>query len=106
MTWASMRPLVLVDEAAEDRPAPDPLVGEVRDGVIGPRRAKPTAAMGAPPVVVPLVLGQDHPQMPSAEDQHPVVDLRADSEHEPFRITVAPHRQLHLIRAVGIAASG
>jgi hypothetical protein len=30
--------LVLVDKAAEDRPALDPLLGEVRDRVVGPGR--------------------------------------------------------------------
>ena len=44
--------------------------------------------MGAPSVVVGLVLGQDRPQMPLAEDQHPVGDLRPGGEHEPFRISV------------------
>jgi predicted ATPase len=98
--------LVLVDEAAKDRLALDPLVGEVRERVVGPRWAELTAAMRAPSVVVALVLGQDRPQMPFAEDQHPVGDLRPDGEHEPFRITVAPHRQLHLIRSIGTDVSG
>jgi hypothetical protein len=35
--------------------------------------------MGPPSVV----LGQDRPQMPFAEDQHPVGDLLAGGEHEP-----------------------
>ena len=38
------------------------------------------------------------PQMPLAEDQHPVGDLRPGGEHEPFRITVrarAAGRDLH-----------
>ena len=54
--------------------------------------------MGAPSVVVALVLGQDRPQMPLAEDQHPVSDLGPGCEHEPFRISVrarAPGRDLH-----------
>jgi hypothetical protein len=72
LTWAFSGSLVLVDEAAEDGPPLDLLPGEVRDWVIGPRRAELTAAMGPPPVVMALVLGQDRPQMPFAEDQHPV----------------------------------
>jgi hypothetical protein len=44
--------------------------------------------------------------MPFAEDQHPVGDLGPGGEHEPFGITVAPHRQLHLIRVIGTDASG
>jgi hypothetical protein len=54
--------------------------------------------MGAPSVVVGLVLGQDRPQMPQAEDQHPVGDLHPCSEHEPFRISIragALGRDLH-----------
>jgi hypothetical protein len=45
-----------------------------------------------------LVLGQDRPQMPLAEDQHPVGDLGPGGEHEPFRVSVrarAPGRGLH-----------
>jgi hypothetical protein len=32
-----------------------------------------------------LALTQDRPQMPLAEDQHPVGDLSPGSEHEPLR---------------------
>src|ERR1035438_1776090 len=56
-------------------PAIDPLPGEVGDRVIGPGRAEFAAAMGSPSVVVPGILGQDQPQGPFAEDQHPVGDL-------------------------------
>jgi hypothetical protein len=45
-----------------------------------------------------FILGQDRPQMPLAEDQHPVGDLCAGGEHEPFRISVgarAAGRDLH-----------
>ena len=42
----------------------DPLPGEISGRVIGARRAELAAAMGPPPVVVGLVLGQDGPQMP------------------------------------------
>jgi len=49
--------------------------------------------MGSPSVVMGLVLGQDHPQMPFAEDEHPVGDLCPDREHKPFRVAVrAGHR--------------
>jgi hypothetical protein len=67
--------LVLVDEAAKDGPALDPLLGEVSDGVVGAGWAELAAAMGAPPVVVGRVLVQDRPQVPLAKDQHPVGDL-------------------------------
>jgi len=98
--------LVFVDEAAEDVPALDLLLGEVGDGVVGPGRAELAAAMGSPPVVVGLVPGQDRPQVPLAEDQHPVGDLRPGGAHESFRIGVVPHRQLHLIRSIGTDVSG
>jgi len=38
-----------VDEAAEDAP-PDSLLGEVGDGLIGPRRLQLAAAMGRRPL--------------------------------------------------------
>ena len=37
--------------------------------MVGPGRAELAAAMGASSVVVALVLGQDRPQMPFAEDE-------------------------------------
>ena len=54
--------------------------------------------MEPPSVVVGRVLVQDRPQMPLAEDQHPVSDLRPGGEHEPFCISIrarAPGRNLH-----------
>jgi len=66
--------------------------------MIGPGWAELAAAMGPPPVVVGRVLVQGGPQMPPAEDQHPVGDLGPGGEHEPFGITVcsrAPRRDLH-----------
>jgi hypothetical protein len=62
-------------KAAEDGSALDPLLAEVGDGVVRLGRAELAAAMGAPSVVVGLVLGQDQPQVSFAEDQHPVGDL-------------------------------
>ena len=40
------------------------------------------------PAGLGLVLGQDRPQVPSAEDEHPVGDLCPGGEYEPFRVTV------------------
>ena len=54
--------------------------------------------MGSPSVVVGRVLGQDQPQMPFAEDQHPVGDLGPGGEHEAFRKSIrsrAARRDLH-----------
>jgi hypothetical protein len=45
-----------------------------------------------------LVLGQDRPEMPLAEDEHPVGELCPVGEHEPFRVSVrarAARRDLH-----------
>src|SRR5690348_6710928 len=66
--------------------------------MIGRGWAELAAAMGPPPVVMGRVLIQDGPQMPLAEDQHPVGDLGPGGEHEPFRISVrfrAAGRDLH-----------
>jgi hypothetical protein len=43
--------------------------------VVGPGWLELAAAVGAPPVVMGRVLGQDGPQVPFAEDQHLVGDL-------------------------------
>jgi len=39
--------------------------------------------------------------MSLAEDEHPVSDLGLGGEHEPFRISVGPRRQQHLIQMIG-----
>src|SRR2546421_10550340 len=46
------------------------------------------AAMGSSPVVMCLVLGKDRPQMPLAEDQHPVGYLGPGREHGPLRMGI------------------
>ena len=69
--------------------------------MVGPGRAELAAAMGSSSVVVRLVFGQNQAQMSFAEDQHPVGDLGPGGEHEPFRISVGPHRQQHLIQMTG-----
>ena len=56
--------------------------------MVGPGRAELAAAVGSPSVVMGLVLGQDGPQVPFAEDEHPVGDLGPGREHESFRISV------------------
>ena len=81
-------------EAAEEGSVLDPLPGEVGGRVAGPRWAELAAAMTAPSVVMGLIPGQDHPQVPFAEAQHPVGDLGPGGEHEPFRRTrsiIMPH---------------
>src|SRR6266581_5247393 len=79
---------VFVDEAAEDALAPDPLLGEVGGGVVGPGRAELAAAVGSSSVVAGLVLGKDAAQVAFAEDEHPVGDLGPGGEHEPFGVGV------------------
>ncbi len=44
--------------------------------------------MRSSPVVVTCVLSHHHAQVPFAEDQHPVGDLRPGGEHKPFGISV------------------
>jgi hypothetical protein len=63
-------------------------MGKVRDRVIGPGRTELATAMRSPPVVMALVLGQDRPEMPFAEDEHPVGDLCPGGKYEPFRVSV------------------
>jgi hypothetical protein len=49
------------------------------------------------PVVVPGIFGHHTAQVPFAEDQHPVSDLRPGGEHEPLRISIrarTPRRDL------------
>ena len=90
--------IVLVDEAAEDGSALDPLLSEVCDGVVGPGRAELAAAVRSSSVVVPGVLGQDGLEVPFAEDQHPAGDLGPGGEHESLGVSIrarAPGRDLH-----------
>jgi hypothetical protein len=53
--------------------------------VVGSRRVQLAAAVGSVAVVVGFVVGQDGPQVPLAEDEHPVGDLGPVGEHEPLR---------------------
>jgi hypothetical protein len=98
--------LIFVEEAAEDGPALDPLLGEVGDGVIGPGRAEFAAAVGSLSVVVPGITGEDRPQVPFTEDQHPVGDLGPGGEHEPFRIGIGARRQQHTVRVISTDVCG
>jgi hypothetical protein len=74
--------------------------------VVGPGRAELAAAMGSPPVVMGLIPGQDRPQMPLSEDEHLVGDLGPGGEYEPFRVSVAPRRQLHPFQMIDTAVCG
>ena len=72
-----------MDEAAEDSPALDPPLGEVSGGAVGLRRAESAAAVWPSSVVVPGVPGENRPQVPFAEDQHPVGEFGPGGEDEP-----------------------
>src|ERR1700733_7773579 len=67
-------------------------------------RVQLAAAMGPAPVVMGVVLGQDRPQGPLAEGQHPVGHFGPGGEHEPLRECVRPRaagRDLHGLDAGG-----
>jgi hypothetical protein len=53
-----------------------------------------------------LILGQDRPQMPLAEDEHPVGDLGPGGEHEPFCVSVGRRRRLRRMKMIGTVVSG
>jgi hypothetical protein len=57
--------------------------------------------MGSSSVVVGLVPGQDRPQVPFAEDQHPVGDLGPGGEHESLGVGVGPRRQRRPVQMIG-----
>jgi hypothetical protein len=42
--------------------------------------------------------------MPFAENQDVIQALTAQRAHEPLRVAIAPHRQLHPIRMIGTDA--
>jgi len=74
--------------------------------VVGPGRAELAAAMGTSSVVMGLVLGQDGPQVPLAEDQHLVGDLGPGREHEPFRIGIGTPSQQHSVQMISTDVCG
>ena len=96
-------------ESAEDLLPADPVLCEVD------RLGRPGAGLGRGElaegtvrpggVVVLQVLGQHLAQVVLIDDQHPVEELPAQGADDPFADRVAPHRQLHLIRAIGTVAS-
>jgi len=55
---------------------------------------------------VPGVPGENRPQVPFAEDQHPVGDLGPGGEDEPSGVSVGQRRQLHPIQMIGTGVSG
>src|SRR5712692_7882458 len=63
----------------------DPFLREVSHGVVRAWWAQLAASVGSSPVVVARVIGQHGPQVPRADDQHPVGYLHPDGEHEALR---------------------
>jgi hypothetical protein len=98
VTCGSGCAFVVVDQPSQYRLAPDPLVVEAVDGVIGSRRDKSQRAMWRPTVVVGAVLGEDGPQVPLAEDQDAVGELGSGGQDESFGEAVrsrTARRDLH-----------
>ena len=101
--------VVLVRESAEDVSSADPVLSEVDlrwPGVSLSRceLAEGTVRTGC--VVMPQVFGQYPAQMVLIDDQQPVEKLPAQGADDPFADSIAPHRQLHLIRSIGTDVSG
>src|SRR5580704_5316793 len=61
---------------------------ETGNRVVGPWWLELEGAVRSSPVVVPGIFGHHAAQVPFADDQHPVGDLRPGGEHEPLRIGV------------------
>jgi len=98
---------VFVDQAAEPVPPqnPDTCACGGRTLASGGRVLvqRPVRPMG---VVMVGVLAENRLQVPFAGDQHPVQALAPCAGDPAFGYSVAPHRQLHPIRAIGTGASG
>jgi hypothetical protein len=101
--------LVLVRESAEDLFPADPVLSQVDPRWPGVSLSRCELAEGTvrpSGVVVPQVFGQHLPQMMLIDDQQPVQELPAQGADDPLADGIAPHRQLHLIRAIGTAGCG
>jgi hypothetical protein len=101
--------VVLVRESAEDVSSADPVLSEVDlrwPGVSLSRCELAHGTVGPDGVVMPQILGQHLTQVVLVDDQQPVEQLPAQGTDHPFADSVAPHRQLHLIRVIGTDASG
>jgi hypothetical protein len=55
-------------------------------------RRLPQRAVWAVAVVMVDILGQYRPQLPAAQDQHPIQDLPPNRAHPPLRVGVGPRR--------------
>src|SRR5712664_1016727 len=100
--WLSCRPLVLVDQPAEDLAVPYPHRGQVSDRADDDAAAvwwpQISGSVRAMLVVMRDILIQDRAQVPRPRDQHPVGALGPGRAHPPLGISVrprAPRRDLH-----------
>ena len=82
--------LVLVEESAQDRSAPDPAINRLGNRRCRARRPQPQRPMRPPGVVVGGVHGKHPAQMLLTEDQQSVGDLGPDGQHEAFGEAVRP----------------
>jgi CRISPR-associated endonuclease/helicase Cas3 len=87
-------------EIAQQRKRIDALLGRVRDLEAEWTQVRPMM------VVMRGVTIQHGIQVPLADDEHPVGYLGPGGEHQPFRISVGPHRQIHPIQMTGTDGCG
>ena len=84
---------VLMDQPTESISSHDPPSRHQRQLVAGPKwRRLSQGAVRAVAVVMVDVLGQHRPQLPAAQDQHPVQQLPPNRAHPPLRVGVGPRR--------------
>ena len=104
--WHATGLVILVDHAAKHL-APLNWQVQRRAGlVVVVGRSLLAGLMRAVPVVVAGVFAQDRPQVPFAVDEYPVGALGPHGAYPSLGVTIAPHRQLHLIRMIGTGVSG
>ena len=97
---------IFVDQATDGSLSSDAVLVEIdRFGQRFQRRGAVQGAVRPMLVVVALVIAQDPPQMVLVPDEGAVQELASPSPDPAFGDRVAPHRQLHLIRAIGTVAS-
>jgi hypothetical protein len=91
--FASCDLRVLMDQSAEAISSPDPPRRRRDNWHAGSEwRRLRQGAMRAMAVVVIGVLGQHHPQLPAAHDQHPVQHLPPNRAHPALRVRIRPRR--------------
>jgi hypothetical protein len=96
---------VLMDQPAQPISSHDPPSRRQDNWLAGPKwRCLPQGPVRAVAVVVAGILSQHRPQLPAAQDQHPVQQLPPNGPHPPFGIRVRlrrPHRRDQHLDSVG-----